>query len=161
MFGNFSSFQFHFGDQDLTWNTDQSFSQNFIEPDNMEGVLHFHRNVYSYDFVSFNMINPFHDLDLPMQAVLTLVLRLSLILLYVYWPTSSNPESWQPICWRERREISSPAPTERPAYECFDCTFTCTTRDDMNLHARLCVLGVNNLNMASAHQPGSLSDYLT
>ena len=151
MFGNFSSFQFTFGDQDLTWNDDQSFFQNSIEPDNMESILHFHRNVYSYDFASFKMINPFHDIDVPLHVLLTIVLRLALILLYVYWPSSSNQESWQPKCWRERRDISSSAPKESHDYECIDCTFTCTSREDMNLHARLCVLGVSDLNISAHH----------
>ena len=151
MFGNFSSFQLTFGGQDLIWNADQSLSQHFIEPDNMEGNLHFHRHVYSYDFVSFKMINPFHDIDVPLYALLSLVLRLALILLYVYWPSSSNQESRQPKYWRERRDISSSASKESHDYECIDCTFTCTSREDMNLHARLCVLGVTNLNISAHH----------
>ena len=150
---NLTSINLNCEDLELTWSSNSLFSQYLIELEDMDGVLHSHRDTFSMDFVSFTMLNPFHDLDIPLHTLSTVLLRVAVVLLYLFWPSStSNQESsstqasWIPTFRKGQMMRTVPVMEESYDYECFDCTFRCTSREDMNLHSRLCVLGVNILS---------------
>ena len=120
----------------------------------LEGIPFSHGKIYSFDFVSLNMLSPFNDIYISLESLLslsTIFIRLFLILLYVYWPNSTTKSgTWNSIIWKEVRTESVAEERVNYDYECFDCTFSCASREDMNLHSRLCLLGVTDLNISDA-----------
>ena len=101
------------------------------------------------------MLNPLYDVDIHLQSLLslfTIFLRIVLILLYIYWPVwTPNQESWSSIIWRGNRSKVVSVEKVSYDYECFDCTFTCASREEMNLHSRLCMLDVSSLQFTDHH----------
>ena len=167
MFQKISLFCLSCQAQDLTWTTDNSFFPYFNETENMGRVLYSQGKLYSLDFISFKMINPFHDLDIPLYVLFTIVLNVALAFLCRFlficiskqntWRSTFcggrnistsppiNHDSLSPPFWRGHKRITLSAIKKTYDYECFDCTFASTSREEINLHSRLCVLGVSRL----------------
>ena len=121
-----------------------------MELGDLKNISYSNGKVYSFDFVSLDMINPFNDVDIPLQSLLcvfTIFCRISLILLYIYWP-SPNQESVSSIFCRDSRSTSISDRKVSYDYECFDCNFACASREEMNLHSRFCIMGVPNLQFS-------------
>ena len=116
----------------LPWSGDSLVANNNMDLSDLEDISYSNGKVYSLDFVSLQMINPFNDLDIPLQSLLclfTIFFRISLIILYIYWP-SPNQETVSSIFCKDNR--SKPVSDEKVSYdyECFDCNFVCASRHD-------------------------------
>lgn len=187
MFTNYTSLLLPCVDEDHIWN-----------PDNSTEILNLHREIYTMDFVSLDMLNPFIGLNLCLYTLILTLLGIAIVCLYLNWPspvtkqqpspaimslspmteeqvlqqsswipsfwltrtisiTSLSPmveervsqqSSWIPSFWLTRKRHTISVDNENFDYECFDCTFKSSSRNEINLHSRYCVLGVNRLQFS-------------
>ena len=140
------------GNPNSSWNEYSLVSNDKMNLEDFGYASYSERKVYSFDFVSLEMINPFNDVNISLYCLFTILLRVSLVLIYIYWPKSGlHQESLSSIF--STGNMNKPVSNKKinDDYECFDCIFTCASRAEMNLHSRLCLLGVTNFQFSEHH----------